>query len=66
MFKVGDYVSYGNSGVCQVVDMIWMNSGASSDTEKQYYVLQPVYNTSGKIYTHIDNDRVYNAKPYIL
>ncbi len=58
MFKVGDYVSYGNSGVCQIVDMIWMNSGASSDTEKQYYVLQPVYNTSGKIYTPIDNDRV--------
>ena len=58
MFKVGDYVSYGNSGVCQVVDVIWMNAGVSSDTEKQYYVLQPVYNASGKIYTPIDNNRV--------
>ncbi len=58
MFKVGDYVSYGNSGVCQIVDMIWMNSGAADNTKKHYYVLQPVYNASGKIYTPIDNDRV--------
>ncbi len=58
MFKTGDYVSYGTSGICQIVDMIWMDLESAKDKKKQYYVLKPIYSESGKIYTPVDNDRV--------
>ena len=41
MFKKGEYVIYGNAGVCQIIDISTLNMhGAPKD--KLYYILEPV------------------------
>ena len=53
MFQKGDYIIYGNTGVCQVKD-ICIPDGISSDSnDKLYYRLAPVYG-SGTIYIPVD------------
>ncbi len=56
MFKVSDYVVYGSTGVCQIVD-ISKEKNLSND-EIQYYVLQPVYNSKMVIKAPVDNQKV--------
>lgn len=54
MFEVGEYVVYGNKGVCRIDDITHIDiSGA--DKERLYYVLAPVGDVSGKIYAPTDN-----------
>ena len=46
MFKIGDYIMYGVTGVCKVTDIIkekYLNN------EEDYYVLEPVYATTETI-----------------
>lgn len=57
MFKKGDYVVCGKNGVCQVLDIdtpdfLWADRG------KKYYVLQPVYMPSGRVYIPVEQNRV--------
>jgi len=57
MFEVGDYVIYGNNGVCMVEAVGTMNmSGISKD--RLYYTLVPVYKHGSKVFTPIDNNKV--------
>ena len=57
MFKVGDHVVYGTSGVCLISD-ITLSPFDKRDT-RRYYVLKPLSGTSTSfIYTPVDNDRV--------
>lgn len=57
MFKKGDFVVYGHSGVCEVDSIGNMNSpGIPKD--KLYYTLLPCYTKGSKIFTPIDNDKV--------
>lgn len=57
MFVVGDYIVYGNKGVCKVINIGVMNSiGIPKD--KLYYTLEPVYTTGSKIFTPVDNEKV--------
>jgi CarD family transcriptional regulator len=57
MFIVGDYIVYGNKGVCKVVNIGTMNStGLSKD--RLYYTLEPVYTAGSKIFTPVDNEKV--------
>lgn len=56
MFKVSDYVVYGSTGVCQIID-ISKEKDLSTD-EIQYYVLQPVYNNRMIIKTPVNNQKV--------
>lgn len=57
MFNVGDYIVYGNSGVCKVEEIGKLNvSGIQND--HIYYTLNPVYSKGSKIFTPIDNDKV--------
>lgn len=57
MFKIGEFIIYGISGVCLVKD-ITASPVDKSDT-RQYYVLEPQNSPSSSIiYTPIDNDRV--------
>jgi CarD family transcriptional regulator len=56
MYKSGDMIIYGNSGVCVVQDITKMNH-PESDTQKMYYVLKPLYETY-TISTPVDNDKV--------
>ncbi|MDO5517483.1 MAG: CarD family transcriptional regulator [Clostridium sp.] len=55
MFKINDYIVYGDNGICKVVDIGVPSVSCSKD--KVYYTLEPVYE-SGKIFTPVDNDRI--------
>lgn len=44
MFKVDDYVIYGSTGVCKIIDIKKDEYVSSDDTI--YYVLQPVYSNN--------------------
>ncbi|MBQ8281113.1 MAG: CarD family transcriptional regulator [Lachnospiraceae bacterium] len=57
MFEVGDYVVYGNNGVC-VVDEITHMEMKGVDNHKLYYRLKPVDNRGSKIFTPVDNTKV--------
>ena len=57
MFNIGDFVVYGRSGICEVIDITTMKmSGVPID--KLYYVLRPYKDKNGKISTPVDNDKI--------
>ena len=52
MYKIGEYIIYGNDGVCKVEDVGVLNiSGINK--KRIYYTLKPLYE-NGKIFTPID------------
>lgn len=55
MFNVGDYVVYGNTGVCKIEDIGPLPIGSE---DKDYYTLVPVYGRNSKLYTAVDSDKV--------
>lgn len=55
MFKISDYVVYGSTGVCQIIDI--SKEKDFSNDEIQYYVLKPVYNKM-VIKTPVNNQKV--------
>lgn len=57
MFNIGEYIVYGNRGVCEVADVGKM-SMSSMDKDKLYYTLVPVYARGSKIYSPVDNQKV--------
>ncbi|SHJ45202.1 transcriptional regulator, CarD family [Hathewaya proteolytica DSM 3090] len=57
MFSKGDYIVYGNSGVCKVENVGPMSSN-SSMKERVYYTLMPYYSKNTKIFTPIDNEKI--------
>ncbi len=57
MFQIGDNIVCGNSGVCTVEDIGTLNIGAVQK-DRLYYTLKPVYETGGKIFVPVDNDKV--------
>ena len=56
MFKINDYVVYGTTGVCKIVDITKEKYLGGSETE--YYVLQPVFNSKMVIKTPVNNKKV--------
>ena len=57
MFNVGDFVVYGRSGICEVIDITTMSmTGIPGD--KLYYILRPYKDKNGKICTPVDNDKI--------
>ena len=61
MFKKGEYVIYGNAGVCQIIDISTLNMhGAPKD--KLYYILEPVNQNSSRVFSPIDNKRVISGR----
>ena len=57
MFNIGEYIVYGNRGVCEVADVSKMSMSAM-DKDKLYYTLVPVYARGSKIYSPVDNQKV--------
>lgn len=57
MFKVGEYVVYGNSGVCKVVEVGPLDVGGISK-DRLYYTLVPVDLKGSKVFTPVDNGKV--------
>jgi len=54
VFNVGDFIIYGNSGVCKVMGVGPLDEG----DDREYYTLKPVYIRDSTILTPVDNDRV--------
>jgi len=53
MFKIGQYVSCGNKGVCTVENITTLDiSGV--DKEKMYYILKPYYASSSTVYVPVE------------
>lgn len=55
MFKVGDYVVHGNSGVCRVEEIQTMSAGAGQRT---YYTLIPLYASGSRLFVPTDSKKV--------
>ncbi len=53
MFRAGDLVVYGSSGVCRVLEIGALQSRAA-DPSRQYYTLQPLFEAE-RIYTPVDS-----------
>ena len=56
MFKVNDYIMYGMTGVCQVVDIT--KESFIDNLQKEYYVLKYIYSNDPIIKIPIDNKKV--------
>lgn len=61
MFERGEYVVYGTSGVCKVEEITTMNMEGVSK-ERLYYVLTPLSQNGGKIFTPTDNQKTLMRK----
>lgn len=61
MFEIGEYIIYGSTGVCEIVDITTMNiEGIPKD--KEYYILHPFGKKGSKIYTPVDNEKTTMRK----
>ena len=58
MFCIGEFISYGNSGVCEVMGTEVMEPSAGSPAGRECYILRPLHDQSCKIMTPIDNQTV--------
>ena len=57
MFHKGDYIVYGISGPCLIMDVTKL-SMPGCDGKRKYYVLRPVNSAKSTIYSPVDNDKV--------
>ncbi len=57
MFSVGEYIIYGNSGVC-IVDSVGKLDMSGMPKDKDYYTLSPLYSKGSKVFTPVDNDKI--------
>lgn len=57
MFEKGSYVVYGNSGICRIDDIAYLNM-PGCDCSKQYYVLSSVSPKGTKSFLPVDNTKV--------
>ena len=55
MFEVNDKVVYGVVGVCEIEDI---GKPPIKGIDKDYYFLQPVYDSKGIIYSPVDSSKV--------
>ena len=58
LYSIGDYISYGNSGVCEVMGTELMDSSTGGSVGRQCYILRPLHDQSCKIMTPVDNQKV--------
>ena len=56
MFNVDDYIMYGMTGVCKVLDIT--KEKLINDVQREYYVLSPIYSDSTIIKTPVDNKKI--------
>lgn len=57
MYKIGDLILYGSTGVCKITD-IAAHDFSDTRNPRLYYVLKPLYQ-EGVIYIPIDNTKVF-------
>lgn len=52
MYSINDYVIYGTSGVCRIIDI---NIQKFNEVEREYYTIMPLYTKNSKIYVPVEN-----------
>lgn len=57
MFEIGEYIVYGNTGVCRVGEVKRMTA-PGADGDQLYYALEPVYDKGCRLFTPVDNQKV--------
>ena len=57
MFEIGEYIVYGNTGVCKVEEVKKMPVPGTKN-ERLYYTLEPVYEKGCRLFTPVDNQKV--------
>lgn len=57
MFEKGDYVVYGSTGICVVIDVASMEM-AGAGQEKLYYRMEPYGQSGRKIFAPVDNPKM--------
>lgn len=60
MFRINDYIMYGTTGVCKVVDI--KEEKFINSTRKEYYVLRPIYSKNTIIKIPTDNNKISMRK----
>lgn len=55
MFQKGEYVIYGNNGICLIQDITTLDI-PGVDKNRKYYLLKPVYASGSTVYTPVDTD----------
>jgi len=58
MYHIGEYISYGNNGVCEVMGTEVMDESLGGAGGRECYVLRPLHDQSCKILTPVDNQKV--------
>ncbi len=56
MFKKGDLIVYGTTGVCEVMDITTINMPEVSK-DRLYYVLRPYYQKGSKVFSPVNNEK---------
>lgn len=56
MFKVDDYIMYGRTGLCKVIDIT--NEKFINGEKRKYYVLSPIHNNNTTIKIPLDNTKI--------
>lgn len=56
MFEINDYIMYGTTGVCKVLDI--KNESIGGRVQKEYYVLSPIYSNNTIIKIPVDNEKI--------
>ena len=64
MFSIGEYVVYGNDGICQLVDV--RKEKFPGNEDKMYYILKPAYSNNSMVYVPIENENLTKKMRRIL
>ncbi len=56
MFKIGDYIVYGSTGVCRIENISTESVAGNMPTE--YYIMTPVFSKSTTVKTPVTNTKV--------
>ena len=65
MPNVGDYVNYGNQGVCRIDGRQSLKFG-SAQPKRDYYILSPVYQKGSRVYVPADNQELLEKMRPVL
>ena len=58
MFGIGEYVVYGNNGVCKITDIGPLYPAGDDEETMDYYTMVPCYIKDSEVCTPVDNNRV--------
>ena len=65
MYEKGDYVNYGTQGICKIEDIRFIKFSCDF-SEREYYLLKPVFRENACIYVPTDNQKLIDRMKPIL